>query len=153
MLAKPAVLAALMVLAAPAFAASPFSGGWSGTWTDVGSHQSGTATLTIGDDGTSRGTVTNSLGLSSPLDGTVQGDGQTALTYTYNQFGTRITYHASGRLQVAGSRMSGVLDFALPNGVVFAHGAFTMHRRGASPAADGPLSDAGAAAAALLDAR
>ena len=150
MLAKTTLLAAFIAVAAPALAASPFAGAWSGTWTDPGSHQSGRAALTIGNDGTSRGTVTNNLGLSSPLDGVVEDDGQTALTYTYDQFGGHITYHARGRLQVVGRQMSGVPDFSLPNVIVFAHGTFTMDRLDTASLQRGPLSNAGASAAAAL---
>ena len=150
MLAKTALLASLIALAAPALAASPFAGAWSGTWIDSGNHQSGKAALTVGNDGSSHGTVINSLGLSSPLDGTINDDGQTALTYTYEQFNTRITYGARGRLHVTDGRMSGVLAFSLPNGVVFGHGTFTMDRSDTASTQREPLSHAGATAVAAL---
>ena len=126
------VLAACLSLAAPAtFAASPFAGAWRGDWSDAGSRQSGTASLSIGADGTVQsGTVTNSVGLSSPLSGTVADDGQADPSYTYGGRGGGITYRGKGRLAMAGDRLSGTLDFYLPNDVVFAHGDFTLVRAG-----------------------
>lgn len=106
---------------------SPFSGKWSGDWTDGGNTQEGEFKMTVAADGKLTGSVTNkTVNVTSPMQGVMRPDGVFAFAYSYQGQ----NYVAQGKMSFADgdtTSVDGQVAFT-HNGQAFGKADFGMDK-------------------------